>query len=113
MNFVRLLPVFVSFLLISAHFQRGGNSLIAILCLLAPGMLYFTRPWIPRILQVLLALSALEWVRTLVHLVQLRQELGMDWMRLAIILGSVALFTAVSSVVFRNRKIRAKYNLPG
>ena len=111
MNFVRLLPVFFSFLLISAHFQRAGLSLIALLCLLAPGLLYFTRPWTPRILQILLLLSAVEWVRTLVYLVQLRQELGMDWTRLAIILGGVALFTAASALVFQHRGIRKKYGL--
>lgn len=113
MNFIRLFPVFISFLLISAHFQRGGSSLIAILCLLAPGLLYFTKPWSPRILQVLLVLAALEWVRTLVYLVQLRQELGMDWVRLAIILGCVSLWTAASTLVFQHREIRRKYNFVG
>ena len=111
MNFIRLLPVFFSFLLISAHFQRAGLSLIALLCLLAPGLLYFTRPWSPRILQILLLLSAVEWVRTLVYLVQLRQNLGMDWTRLAIILGGVSLFTAASALVFQHREIRKKYGL--
>ena len=111
MNFIRLLPVFFSFLLISAHFQRAGLSLIALLCLLAPGLLYFTRPWSPRILQILLLLSAVEWVRTLVYLVQLRQDLGMDWTRLAIILGGVSLFTAASALVFQHREIRKKYGL--
>lgn len=111
MNFIRLLPVFFSFLLISAHFQRAGLSLIALVCLLAPGLLYFTRPWSPRILQILLLLSAVEWLRTLVSLVQLRQELGMDWTRLAIILGCVAAFTAASALVFQNGGIRKKYGL--
>ena len=111
MNFIRLLPVFFSFLLISAHFQRAGLSLIALLCLLAPGPLYFTRPWSPRILQILLLLSAVEWVRALVYLVQLRQDLGMDWTRLAIILGGVSLFTAASALVFQHREIRKKYGL--
>jgi len=110
MNFVRLLPVFLSFLLIAAHFQRAGFSILAVLCLLAPCLLYFTRPWSIRILQILMILSAIEWIRTLMYLVQLRQEADLPWLRLAVILGSVALFTAASTLVFRCQSIRRKYN---
>ena len=110
MNFVRLLPVFFSFLLIAAHFHRAGSSILALTCLLAPCLLYFTRPWSVRLVQALLFLSAIEWIRTLVYLVQLRQDAGQPWMRLAIIIGSVALFTAASTLVFRHGSIRKKYN---
>ncbi|MGI9537091.1 MAG: 4Fe-4S ferredoxin, partial [Desulfocapsaceae bacterium] len=78
---------------------------------LAPGLLYFTRPWSLRILQILLILSAIEWIRTLLNLVQIRQDLGMDWTRLAIILGSVAIFTAASALIFQHVEIRKKYGL--
>ena len=110
MNFVRLLPVFLSFLLIAAHFQRADYSILALTCILAPCLLYFTRPWSIRIVQVLMLLSAIEWIRTLVYLVQLRQDLDQPWLRLAIIIGSVALFTAVSTLVFRHGSIKKKYN---
>jgi hypothetical protein len=109
MNFVRLLPVFLSFLLIAAHFQRAGFSVLALLCLLAPCLLYFTRPWSIRVLQILMILSALEWIRTLMSLVQLRQEADLPWIRLAVILGSVALFTAASTFIFRCQSVRRKY----
>jgi len=111
MNFVRLIPVFFSFLLIAAHFQRAGSSILAIVCLLAPGLLYFTRPWSIRIIQTLMLLAALEWGRTLIYLVQLRQDFGMPWMRLAIIIGAVVLFTAASTLVFRHGSIKKKYNI--
>lgn len=109
MNLIRLLPVFFSFLLIAAHFQRAGLSLIAIVCLLAPGLLYFTRPITIHILRVLLILAALEWVRTLLYLVQIRQDMGLPWTRLAIIIGGVALFTVASTLVFQHRSIKKKY----
>ena len=111
MNLVRLFPVFFSFLLIAAHFQRAGFSFLAVVCLLAPGLLYFTRPWSIRIIQALMFLAAIEWVRTLIYLVQLRQDADMPWMRLAIIIGAVALFTAFSTLVFRHRNLKRKYNL--
>ena len=108
MNVVRLFPVFFSFLLIAAHFQRAGLSFVAAVCLLAPGLLYFTRPWSIRIIQTLMLLAAIEWVRTLIYLVQLRQEADLPWVRLAIIIGTVALFTGVSTLVFRQRSLKKK-----
>lgn len=111
MNFVRLIPVFFSFLLISAHFQRAGASIIALICLFSPFLLLITRPWSVRIVQTLLVLSAIEWVKTLVNLAQLRLEYGLPWVRLAIILGAVIFFTLFSTLVFRHRCIQKKYNL--
>ncbi len=78
--------------------------------LLAPGLLYFTRPFSIHTVRVLLFLAAIEWIRTLVSLVQIRQDMGLPWTRLAIIIGSVALFTAASTLVFRHKSIRKKYN---
>ncbi len=111
MNFVRLLPVFISFLLIGAHFLRAGATFLALICLLAPCLLIFTRPWSVRLVQALLILSAVEWLRTLIHLVQLRMEMGFDWIRLAIILGGVILFSAGSALIFLHPDIKKKYGL--
>lgn len=83
--------------------------MIAVSCLLVLGLLFVTRPWSVRLLKVFLILSAVEWLRTLISLVLLRQEHGMPWTRLAFILGAVALFTAVSTLVFRHPQIRKKY----
>lgn len=111
MTFIRLIPVFFSFMLIAAHFQRAGLSLIAILCLLPIGLLYFTRPWAIRILQLLLFLAALEWGRTLFHLIQMRIDTGLPWTRLAIILGVVILFTMGSALIFQHKQIKRKYGI--
>lgn len=109
MDFLRLLPVFISFILLAAHFVRAGQVVIAfvLLCLLA--LLVLRKSWVPWIIQSTLLLGAVEWVRTLLNVAQVRVELGMPWMRMAIILGVVALFTALSCLVFRNRALRKRY----
>jgi hypothetical protein len=38
-----------------------------------------------------------------------RQAEGESWIRLAAILGAVALFTACSGLVFRNQKLRRRH----
>jgi uncharacterized membrane protein YuzA (DUF378 family) len=65
--------------------------------------------WIPRLFQVLLVLGALEWLRALYGFAAMRIAFGEPWTRLAMILGGVALFTALSGLVFRNQKLRGRY----
>ncbi len=110
MNFLRLLPVFISFGLLAAHFVRAGQNILAFVLLLFLLLLTLRKSWVPRVMQLALLLGAIEWLRTLVFVVQLRMEIGMSWTRLAIILGTVALFTAVSSLVFRSRALRKRYS---
>lgn len=101
MKYVRIVPAVLSFLLIAAHFYRAGLTAAAVVALLAPSLLLVPRLWSAWLAQFLLVISALEWARTLLHLVQLRMESGMDWLRLALILVVVILFTLISALVVR------------
>ncbi|MDZ7335441.1 MAG: 4Fe-4S binding protein [candidate division KSB1 bacterium] len=109
MNFVTLLPIILSCLLMAAHFSRANQHGLAISCLLLPLLLLVKRRWVARVIQVLLLLGALEWITTTLRIVQMRQAHGVPWMRLVIILGSVALFTALSALVFESRKLKQRY----
>ena len=113
MIFVRLLPVVLSMLLLGAHFLRGGWTWLAAACVAAPLLLLVRARWIARLLQVVLVLGAAEWVRTLVAFVSARIDGGQDWTRLAVILGSVAIFTLASAAVFEGRALRRRYRLGG
>ena len=67
------------------------------------------KSWIPRLFQVVLLAGALEWLRSLYFLAAMRIAWDQPWTRLAIILGAVALLTALSGLVFNNRKLRSYY----
>jgi hypothetical protein len=110
MNFVRLLPVVVSFLLLAAHFYRAGMPWLTVLCLALPLLLIPKDARLPRLFQVLLALGALEWLRTLYALAGIRLAFGQPWGRLALILGGVAVFTLASGLVFRSRELKRRYD---
>lgn len=112
MNFLRLLPVILSFLLLGAHFYRAGLTPVTVLCVAALFLLFIRKHWIPLLFQVLLVLGALEWLRTLFMFAQMRIAFDEPWTRLAIILGAVALFTALSGLVFKNRKLASRYRNP-
>lgn len=111
MNFLRLLPVVLSLLLLGAHFLRAGwlpiAGVLVALAVLAP----VPRPWMARIVQVVLFVGGFEWIRTLFTNIATRSDQGEPWMRMAIILGAVALFTWGSLLVFLSPALRARYGL--
>lgn len=111
MNGLKLSPVFISFLLIGAHFLRTGLYFIVILIIAIPFILLIKKMWVARTIQLLLILASLEWIRTIFISIEERQAYGEQWTRMAIILGSVAVFTAVSSLVFLFRSLKIRYKL--
>ena len=109
MNVLKLIPVILSFLLLAAHFYRSGQIVLAVACVAMLFVLFFRKSWVPRLFQLLLVLGALEWLRSLYYFAAMRIAWDQPWTRLAIILGAVALFTALSGLVFSNKAVRARY----
>ena len=110
MNLLRLIPVILSFLLLAAHFYRSGLVVLTVICVALLFLLFIRESWIPRLFQFLLILGALEWLRSLYYFAAMRIAWDQPWTRLAIILGAVALFTALSGLVFSNKAVRARYS---
>jgi hypothetical protein len=108
---LRLAPVVVVALVLAAHFYRAGELLALSVTLCTPALFVVRRPWAARLLQSGLVLGALEWLRTLVLLVQERQATGQPYLRLTLVIGVVALATAATALVFRSRAIRARFGL--
>lgn len=110
MNFLRLLPVFISILLLGAHFFRAGQVAIVFVLLAILPLLMIKKYWVPWIFQMVLLLGAVEWVRTIMTVANIRMQYGMPWTRMAVILGVVALLTACSGLVFRSKALRNRYS---
>jgi hypothetical protein len=106
---ILLVPVFLSFLLLGAHFLRANDLVLVGVCLAAPLVLVFRRWWAARAVQVLLILGALEWVWTMYRIMEVRMAMGMPWGRMAMIMGGVALFTVGSAGVFLIRRVGRVY----
>ena len=112
-NFVRLLPVILSLLVLGAHFYRAGNLTLVAASLLVLLLLVIRRPWVRWIAQAALVLGAAEWVRSTLAFVGMRQAMDLPWTRLAVILGSVAAFTLLSALVFFIPALRRRYQQTG
>ena len=99
MQAVRLVPVLLSFVVLAAHFSRAGETALAGVALALPLLLLLGQRWAVGLLELALALGALEWVRTTIRLVDLRRAHALPFLRLALILGAVAAVTLASAAL--------------
>ncbi len=106
-----MLPV-LALLLLAAHLFHAGLLPLAALAILLLGLLAVPRPWASRTLQVVLVVAVIEWILTTVGLAQLRLRHNEPHLRLAVILGTVALFTALAALAFQHPVLRAYFRLP-
>ncbi|MCM2310175.1 MAG: hypothetical protein NDI84_02130 [Steroidobacteraceae bacterium] len=107
-----LLPAF-ALLLLGAHFFRATLVPLTVACLGLVGLLFVRAPWAARALQVVLALGTLEWLRTAWVFASARAGFGQPYGRLLLILGAVALVTALAAVVLRTRTAREHFRVGG
>jgi len=104
-----LLAPVLSLAVLAAHFYRSGSWWLSLACIALALLLTLPRHWVARLVQVALVAGAVEWLWTTFVLVQQRLALGQPWMRLALILGTVAVLTAASALVFRSGRIKSRY----
>ena len=93
---MRYIPLILSSLVLAAHHSRGGEPGLMGLWLSLPFVLFFKRRWIDRAVQMMLLVGAFEWGLTIMALIDARQMAGLPFVRMALILGAVTVFTAVS-----------------
>ena len=106
---IALVPTALALLVLAAHFLRAGwLPLVVILVALIP-LLGLRRRWVPRLFQLILGLGAMEWLRTLLELRDIRVALGQPHTRMVAILGGVALFTALCAALFELPPVRNWY----
>lgn len=103
----------LALLLLAAHFFHARAGLVAALCILLVTLLFVPRAWAGRIVQVVLVAGAIEWVLTAYTLAQVRMQHGDPYLRLVIILGSVALLTAVAAALFQHPALQARFGFGG
>jgi hypothetical protein len=101
----------LALLLLAAHLLHARAMPLALLAILLAGLLAVRRPWAARTLQVVLAVAVIEWILTTVGLAQQRLRHDEPYARLAVILGSVTLFTALAAVAFQHPVLRSYFGL--
>lgn len=103
MSLVALIFVVLSALLMAAHFLRAGSFGWVMFSLSAPLLLLIRRNWALKSLQVMLVASALVWLWIIRDLIFMRQALAQPWLRMALILASVALIPLLAAKSLNHR----------
>jgi polyferredoxin len=109
MNFIKLLPVIFSYLIVAAHYSRGGNPHMTYAMLMFPLILLIRKKWVTYVSTLFLFFTGFVWFETTYKFVQIRQSMGMPYLRLMAILGTVAVMSMVSSLVFKVKSLQERY----
>ena len=105
------IPIVLSLLVLGAHFLRYGNSIGVVAALLLIALLFIRRSWVARLMQVVLVLGALEWLRTMYEIAQIRALHGQPYGRMLVILGIVAAVALCSALLFQSATLKKIYGL--
>ena len=84
---------------------------LMLISLLIPFLLFWKTKISVRIIQISLLLSAFEWIRTMIFLINIRIETNENWIRMAIILGFVAILNLLSIFIFNTKDMKKIYHL--
>ena len=95
----------------AAHLSRADMFILLIISLLIPFLLIWKSKISARAIQLFLVLYGLEWIRTLIYYARIRVENGEDLLRLALILGVVAISNFATILVFRSKFMKERYYL--
>ncbi len=98
---------------LAAHFSRGNHNVLAIASLLIPFLFFVKQKWVILTLEIVAYLASVIWLYGAYGYIQLRISTGDDWLRLLIIMGCVALYTAWTGFFLRSDKIKEVYGIDG
>ena len=94
----RVFIIFLAFALIGAHFLRYGQTIWSLLFIAAPLLLFIRHRYSARILQMSLIFCAFGiWGISGYDAVQMRISMDAPWLRLALIMSAVTLFTLAAA----------------
>lgn len=110
-NIMKILPIVLCSLLMAAHLGRANMFILQYISLLIPFLLFWKNKISARAIQLFLILYGFEWIRMIFYYARIREAKGEDWLRLAIILGVVALLNFATVLAFRTKSMKERYGL--
>lgn len=103
MKFFKIILTVLNFVVLAAHFFRGGHVLFAVVSIGLPFFLLLQNETTQKILRIASYITAGFWLETMLALVEKRVELGQPWIRMACILSFVALLNIVVGLLHEKK----------
>lgn len=107
----RKIPFIISMLILAGHFLRWGSPLFAIASLILPLLLLIKQEWVISFLRSITWFATAFWALVSTNLVLDRLAQDGNWIRLAIIMLAVTVFTWWSGSQLGG--LRAEYSAGG
>ena len=108
-NILRIVMTIIALLLAGAHFGRAGDTILKYLFVALPLLLLVRKKWSDMILAVSISITVPVWIHTTLGIIAVRKAAEIPWLRMAIILGGVAIFSLITAFltfrhIYRSRK---------
>jgi hypothetical protein len=97
MTILRTVPAVLAVLLMGAHFLRRGEHATVFLCAAFVPVLFVRRGPARFVALLLLVACGIGWLVIAWQLAEIRKAAGMPYLRMALILGGVAVFTFLAA----------------
>ena len=104
------LPSCIMLLPAGAHFWRNGQPGLAAACIVLAALAWSRAAWVRLVLLLVLPLLAASWIWSAGQFVQMRMLMGEPWHRLAAILLTVALLTALATWPLLREAAQQRYH---
>lgn len=99
----------INFITFAAHFSRAGMGLLSILVLILPFILLYKKKISLQIVQAVMVLAGIEWIRTAYQYITQRMDTGEPWLRLSMILSVVIISAFWSAFLLNCDQIKDTY----
>jgi hypothetical protein len=109
MTALLLTPTVLSVLIFCAHLFRAGFVLLIPPLLISLGLLIYRSGAVARFFQLLLLAISGVWIFTAFQLGTRRMEQGEPWLRMALILGGVAVFALFAAALWESETLLRRY----
>jgi hypothetical protein len=96
---LRSTPAALAVLVLGAHFYRNAAVVPALVCVAAVALVFVRRPGAVLAVRLGLAAGSVLWIVTAWRIARVRIQAGMPYVRMLVILGAVAAFTAIAAWV--------------
>lgn len=106
---LRIILLIISYLILSAHFFREGEIVLTAVYLFLPFLLFIKNRWSIIFLRIFSYGGVIIWLQTIYVLAFARISMGEPWLKMAIILGAVTVFTLYAGLLLNSKKMKSKY----
>ncbi len=109
-TFSNLFPVILTFIVLAAHFSRHNALFLALFTLFFPFVFLIKKEWVKKVTVFFIIAGFLEWIRTAYILTSIRLHYNLPFLRMALILGAVAILTLLSGLVFKTSRLKKRFS---